>query len=243
MTEQVERPLSKASIDLNSKLDSALLEGQASVAIKVGTGDNTRVWRLPKELLIHISPFFAAALGGQWKESATDTIELNEDDPEAFRLFIEWAYNRILSHGQLHFKISPIKPTIGVQTWVLGDKLICPGLQDFALAHLWSCDDSSIETPELFREVFMKTAPGSVLRWWAARCFVRWTKNTTAVPEQKPVLTKLIDEVDGLAADAIKHTFLQSKDSDISDCLLCSKESDYYLPVKAKPLKLRKANK
>ncbi|KAI4173933.1 MAG: hypothetical protein LQ343_002701 [Gyalolechia ehrenbergii] len=77
---------------INKKPLMKLLEGSVSVTVKVGEGDKSATWTLPKDLLTHASPFFNAALNGTWLESEAKQVELKEDNPNAFRFFIHWLF-------------------------------------------------------------------------------------------------------------------------------------------------------
>jgi hypothetical protein len=49
-------------------------------------------------LLIHYSKLFRAALTGETSEAKGKTVELEEDDPDFFKMFIHWLYyQRFLS--------------------------------------------------------------------------------------------------------------------------------------------------
>ncbi|KAI9666702.1 MAG: hypothetical protein M1821_004638 [Bathelium mastoideum] len=63
------------------------------VTIMAGKGDGARVFRVQEDLVRSNSPFFEAALAGDWKEAATRTISLDEDDPKACELYIQWLYS------------------------------------------------------------------------------------------------------------------------------------------------------
>lgn len=58
----------------------------------VGTGDERKSFALHKSLVCKRSEYFRASLGGDWKESHTGQIELSEDDPKVFALYIQSLY-------------------------------------------------------------------------------------------------------------------------------------------------------
>ncbi|KAI4249484.1 MAG: hypothetical protein L6R42_008971 [Xanthoria sp. 1 TBL-2021] len=68
-----------------------LLQDTGVVTVRVGSSNDT--WTIHRRLLTHHSPFFAAALNGSFNESTTKTVELIEDDPSAFMLFVLWLYS------------------------------------------------------------------------------------------------------------------------------------------------------
>ncbi|KAG8630019.1 hypothetical protein KVT40_001638 [Elsinoe batatas] len=52
---------------------------------------------LHTELLVSVSPFFAAALQGHFAESSSQTVTLPEEKPEMFEWFVQWLYTGSLS--------------------------------------------------------------------------------------------------------------------------------------------------
>ncbi|KAL8970273.1 MAG: hypothetical protein Q9197_003889 [Variospora fuerteventurae] len=114
------------------------LERSDSVTVKVGEGEEAVAWNLPGALLRHASPFFAAALSGPWPESESKTIEMKEDKPAAFRFFVRWMYMWVCSAEEKHPTqvVNNVSTTVCTHAWVLGDKLLCPHFQDFALISL-----------------------------------------------------------------------------------------------------------
>jgi hypothetical protein len=49
-------------------------------------------WSLPKRLISHYSPFLAAACVRDFKERHENRIQLPDEDPVVFALFVEWMY-------------------------------------------------------------------------------------------------------------------------------------------------------
>lgn len=112
------------------------------VTVKVGLG------RLPfyvhKNLLCDHSPYFAAALKGSYKESA-GSMELKEDNVEAFERLIQWLYKHDIV-------ISPIgnAPTTAnryrelIQLYILADKFDIPRLRNYVMTLLFD----TIKSPD-----------------------------------------------------------------------------------------------
>jgi hypothetical protein len=67
-------------------------EGSEPIAVYVGSGDDTKKRFLPKKVLTHCSPFFAAALNGNFSNSVTKRVSQPEDDPEAFEAWVLWIH-------------------------------------------------------------------------------------------------------------------------------------------------------
>ena len=68
--------------------------------IRIGTGHDLALdsmcntWSLPKRLISYYSPFLKAACLRDFKERRENQIELPNDDPVVFALFVEWIYYR-----------------------------------------------------------------------------------------------------------------------------------------------------
>ncbi|KAF1946163.1 hypothetical protein EJ02DRAFT_418927 [Clathrospora elynae] len=55
-------------------------------------GPSKACWTLPLDLLTHASPFFRAALTGNFLEAKTKTVTLPCEDPQIFEFFVHWLY-------------------------------------------------------------------------------------------------------------------------------------------------------
>jgi hypothetical protein len=90
------------------------------------------MWSLPKNLISHYSPFFQAACSWDFQETRNERIELPEDDPALFALFVEWMY-----YGSYEFSSLSLHPSTDAKCWVLGDKLLCSEFKNYALSRLY----------------------------------------------------------------------------------------------------------
>ncbi|KAF1362452.1 hypothetical protein EJ07DRAFT_77735, partial [Lizonia empirigonia] len=71
-------------------------DAAATVAIQVGSATNRRAFLVHKSILTARSEFFCRALNGSWKESETKTVDLTEDVPETFDLYLNLVYKNQL---------------------------------------------------------------------------------------------------------------------------------------------------
>lgn len=179
------------------------MEGLPSVIVKVGNGDGTTIWRIPKDLLTHVSPFFNAALNQPWAEATTESVELKEDHPTAFRLFIHWLYTWVVSTSSESPEpfLENLDVTISLHAWVLGDKLGCPRFQDFAMGHLWARRLWRKDIPDVVGYAYANTSADSKLRQWAAWELLDWTKSLGTASSE---WIQLAQELNGLAIDLVK---------------------------------------
>ena len=134
----------------------------------VGSGISSKRWTLPKELLTHHSPFFAAALNGSFSEATSSELNLPEDDPKAFSSFVRWMYSG---------KVDPDPDAIQLaQAWVLGDKLGCLPFSDKALLELFDFHQGFPLSPDTIQFAYEKSVAGSMLRKWALAEFLHFTR-------------------------------------------------------------------
>ncbi|KAL8939873.1 MAG: hypothetical protein Q9216_003124 [Gyalolechia sp. 2 TL-2023] len=194
-----------------------LLEGPVSITVKVGSGDKTGVWTLPKDLLTHASSFFSAALSHTWVESEMNQVQLKEDDPEAFRFFVHWLLEWALKRGGSH----PNRIVRGAHTasailkaWIIGDKLGCPLFQDFAQAHIWSA--RSME-PNNIRAAYAHSAQGSKLRLLMASLVIHHGLQGRSQLTANDSWTQLLREVEDLSVDIVTLQLHKGKPFKIGD--------------------------
>lgn len=76
-------------------VSGARLFGERVVTIRVGS--RKTIWRLHENLLSSTSEFFRAAFNGGFMEASSDVLDLPEDDPQAFELFVRWLYARAMN--------------------------------------------------------------------------------------------------------------------------------------------------
>ena len=124
------------------------------------------VWYLPKKLLVEYSTFFAAALNGNFAEGKTHCVTLPEEDPDIFRIFVQWLYRGgALSESD---SMGVCGDEDYIRTWALGDELGCSKLQDTAMLQIITFQVELLRTePTEINLIHELTAPGSLLRKFA----------------------------------------------------------------------------
>ena len=133
----------------------------------VGTESEQKTWYLPEKVLTRCSPFFDAALNGKFAEASSKVINLPEDDPMTFEIWVTW-----LSLGKCKDLFDPCcYDNYYVRAWILGDKLACPAFQDHVMFQFlsWWVSEKGLylDTIQLAYEL---SSPGSKLR----QLFVGW---------------------------------------------------------------------
>ena len=97
--------------------------------INVGTEPNRKTFFIHTELLKAKVEYFRGALSNSFRESMSNEVNLTEDNPNAFAIFVGWLYEDFID-------VLDNDAEALIETWVLGDKLVCPDLQDEAMAAL-----------------------------------------------------------------------------------------------------------
>lgn len=67
-----------------------------------------------------------------FREYRDERIELPEDDPRIFGLFVEWMY-----YGSYVISPPTSYPSTDAKCWVLGDKLLCGEFKNYAISRLY----------------------------------------------------------------------------------------------------------
>ena len=211
----------------HDRLTHSRLEGQPSVTVKVGVGDGAIAWNLPKALLTHGSPFFAAALDGPWLESAANSIEMVEDHPAAFRFYLQWLFAWTASKPGDYPKTIFVELTTSVylHAWVLGDKLGCPRFQDFAYAHL----QAQPSHPRIVKEIYTMTPRGSKLRQYITERIATHIQRRPLKGDLEKIIDDLIIEVEDLAVDIVRYQIHNTNHSH-DNYLLVSSWKDFVFP-------------
>ena len=126
----------------------------------VGVTDKIRSWVLPKNLIIHHSTFFAAALNGSFLESSLNSIKLIEDDPAVFELFVQWLYL-----GKIDTEPEELEAYL--MAWVLGDKLGCSKFKDYVIIRIIEYHNNNYLNASSVEYAYNNTPSTSELRQWA----------------------------------------------------------------------------
>ncbi|KAK0515174.1 hypothetical protein JMJ35_002553 [Cladonia borealis] len=136
-----------------------MLEGSPA-AVHVGCGDAKKIWHLPETLLKSKSEFFTKALEGGFTEGISKIITLPEENPDIFKYFVEWLY---IGDDQL---VVPDSDTF-VCLWTLGDRLVCPLLQDGMMCDLIACHSDYYMGEGTLKQIYDGSTRGSKLRQFA----------------------------------------------------------------------------
>ena len=89
-----------------------------------------REFLIHKEFICHHSEFFAAEFNGQFQEGQTQAMTLDDIDPDAFGLLVDWLYTqRVDVDGDS-------LPTLA-RLWIMGDLFLIPAIQNSAMDNIY----------------------------------------------------------------------------------------------------------
>jgi hypothetical protein len=92
-----------------------------------------------KEFICFHSPFFSAAFKGNFEEGRTQTMKLDDVDPDVFAILVNWIYYRIINNAE---KKTPDLVTCA-KLWVLGDRFLMRKLQNDTMSQIWDVLNSA----------------------------------------------------------------------------------------------------
>lgn len=168
----------------------------------VGGTDKIRSWVLPKNLIIHHSPFFAAALNGSFLESSLNSIKLIEDDPAIFELFVQWLFLGKIDNDPEELDYCETC----LMAWVLGDKLGCLKFKDYFMICIIEYHEGRYLDASSIRYAYTNAPSTSKLRQWALMQF--WYESSLGNLQDEEddedffkIWNTLVAETEGLAHD------------------------------------------
>lgn len=102
--------------------------------VDVVVGDEKETFSVHENLIRTSSPFFDKALTGAWRESSQRTIQLPEDEPKIFAIYVHWLYNCTLPVFCNEPDLAGNSEYVEiVKAYVLGDKLLDAAFQNTAI--------------------------------------------------------------------------------------------------------------
>ena len=132
--------------------------------VTVYVGPDSYAFHIYKELLCRDSPFFKAALDGNFKEGSEQTVSLPEDDVGTFRIYQTW-----LNTTQLRYNFDHVEWWLCfAKLWVLADKIRSTALRnrtvDAICATVRLSPDLHWASPQAVCYTFDNTSSDSPLR-------------------------------------------------------------------------------
>ena len=166
----------------------------------VGASSEQKTWYLPKSVLTHCSPFFDAALNGNFVEASSKAVDLPEDDPIAFEMWATW-----LSSGKCKdsFEYQSCNYAY-VRAWILADKLACPAFKDHVMSQCLDWFDSDVLWLGMIKVAYEVSSPGSKLRRLFVDWFV-WDKLNGDLTEDADGIIKFLRELPEFSEDVVRR--------------------------------------
>ena len=131
--------------------------------VDVAVGDSQDRFLIHRELLMHHSRFFAAALAGNFYESRTQCVTLADESADIFGIFVEWLYTQTLNQAAF---LSGSRPRffLMLELYAFADRHSIEALCNAAVDIIASLADktNSVPTPsdtDQLYETIRETAP------------------------------------------------------------------------------------
>lgn len=183
------------------------LEDTTAIEITVGPKDEEVTWILPKELLTHDSDFFKAAFNGTFAEAKSRSISMPEDNPKAFRLFVQWLYFR---------DITLYDVSEWLEAWILGDKLGNIAFRDCAMTILVKKHEEMFIRSTTVATAYRKSVLRSKLRKWALEQLLFDSTRGWLHPELNQWIP-VVETEHEVAADIAKAVIGLARDDNFED--------------------------
>lgn len=101
--------------------------------VRVLVGREKKAHAVHENLIRASSPFFDKAMTDEWKKSSQRTVELLDDEPEAFALYVYWLYFRTFPVIGDQSNPSPRNHAGLIKTYIMGIKLLDQTVQNAAI--------------------------------------------------------------------------------------------------------------
>ncbi|KAI9815558.1 MAG: hypothetical protein M1827_002692 [Pycnora praestabilis] len=118
-------------------LTRTLLRSMFKTILRVQVGPDKQAFEIHKEFVCSVSPFFTAACSDRWGAQGKNMLELPEEKPEIFELFVQWLYTRKLDDERHVFFLPEFSAL--VETYVLADKLGITQLKNDCIDRIILC--------------------------------------------------------------------------------------------------------
>jgi len=137
--------------------------------VDIKVGPEKRLFKLHKQLLCDASPYFEAALNGQFKESNDQTIEMQDEAVSMFERFQLWIYSGNIRG--IRETLKDISWEILVKLYIFGEARQMPLLQNHAVQSLiFKSHNENLIPCACLSLVYDNTLENSTLR----RLFIDW---------------------------------------------------------------------
>ncbi|KAF2641218.1 hypothetical protein P280DRAFT_468870 [Massarina eburnea CBS 473.64] len=177
--------------------------GTSTVAIVVSEGSEARTFVVHEKLICERSEFFRVGLDGRWKESEDREVQLPEEDPSTFALYVQALYAGHIAESEPEESL-PTKYTMMGNLFALAQKMVDTGTQNVIIkaihdrvrAELWpegklACDDL-IKMIDTMWEVLPEDSP---VREFLISIFTAYKMNLWYYQDECPELEQLLEHL------------------------------------------------
>ncbi|KAL9594782.1 MAG: hypothetical protein Q9219_006841 [cf. Caloplaca sp. 3 TL-2023] len=129
-------------------------------------GQEKSHWSLHRDLLCYHTPYFQERCSGKGKER-NGTVELEEEDPQAFQLFVKWLYQgKIDDVSDMPVEKKWEHADACQKLYILCDKVNMPQLKNIAIDQFRKgCHEAGlVPGPEEIKPIYDTTPPRSPMR-------------------------------------------------------------------------------
>ena len=137
--------------------------------VKIFVGPKRKEWIIHEDLICDRSDYFKAAFNDGFKETDEKEIYLDDDDPAAFALFVDWIYGAELRGKRGQYTSSKLTlewPQVQklCALWVFADKIRLPELKNEACSLYTRYRDCCFIEVEEVEFIYRNTLEASDLR-------------------------------------------------------------------------------
>ncbi|KAL1642370.1 hypothetical protein SLS58_005444 [Diplodia intermedia] len=183
--------------------------------IEIVVGKKQQKYDIHKDLLCSSSPFFRKACNGNWKEARERRVELPEDTPECFDVYVQWLYSDqlFLKHEDEENDYEKIDWDLFLGVYLLGDKLLDRKFKEACVDIAFQSIDHEIAADHA-KTLYNALPPSDPYRRLYVRFWAYWAKPYWFDPEDNADATDAPLEFFRDVAKATTELFIDCNDHD-----------------------------
>ncbi|KAK5120435.1 hypothetical protein LTR85_006374 [Meristemomyces frigidus] len=104
----------------------------AAPALVVKVGSPATTYFVNEHLICNASMYFATAMKQEWREGRRRVLDLCDENPKTFNIYLNWLYRKklVIGYTEDQNAVEHSKWSCLVNAYILGDKLIDPDFKD-----------------------------------------------------------------------------------------------------------------
>lgn len=136
--------------------------------VAVSVGENRRVFKVHKDILVEDSKYFRATFQGHFSEADSKEVHLPDIELETFQTYVHWMYTgEVIVVDRVDDKSGTAKESYGriIQLYIAADRLENARLRNDTMTKLLErTRDGTLPAVEAIRAAYQNTIEGSTLR-------------------------------------------------------------------------------